>query len=352
MRISLVCFTAGGERVCGKIMEVLEASGHECLGYKKGSFAGRLPLGDIPGSLGEWTKSAFSQQDALIFIGATGIAVRAVAPFVKSKTTDPACIAVDEQGNYVIPLLSGHIGGANRLAREIGAGIGALPVITTATDLHGLFAVDEWARANRLYITDMTRAKQIAASLLEGKSCGFFSSFPIQGERPPELAPESADADTEVSMEVSIASRARNEQALQLIPRCLVLGIGCRKNTPAAAIAALVTDTLKAAGISEKAVLGAASIDLKAKEAGLLEFCEERDLPFQVFSSEELAAVEGEFSVSQFVSSITGVDNVCERAAVLASGNGRLIVKKKARDGVTVAAALRKPELKWPEREK
>lgn len=345
MKISLVCFTASGETVCGKIMEVLEAGGHECLGYKKGNFTGKLCLANLSGSLGEWTKCAFLQQDALIFIGATGIAVRAVAPFVKSKATDPACIVIDEQGNYVIPLLSGHIGGANQLAREIGTAIGALPVITTATDLHGLFAVDEWARSNRLYITDMIRAKQIAASLLEGKKCGVFSSFPIQGKRPPELT----DEDAEMSVEVSIASRARNEQALQLVPCCLVLGIGCRKNTPTSAISALVEETLNAAGISEKAVFGVASIDLKAEETGLLEFCKDRNFSFQVFSSEELAAVEGNFSVSQFVSSITGVDNVCERAAVLASGNGRLIVKKKARDGVTVAAALREPELKWPE---
>lgn len=348
MKISLVCFTAGGETVCGKIMEVLAAEGHECRGYKKGSFTAKLCLGNISGSLSEWTKRVFSQQDALIFIGATGIAVRAVAPFVKSKTTDPACIAVDEQGNYVIPLLSGHIGGANQLARKISAGIGALPVITTATDLHGLFAVDEWARMNKLYITDMTRAKQIAASLLEEKTCGVFSSFPIQGKRPPELTV----GDAEMSIEISIASHARNQHALQLIPPCLVLGIGCRKNTPTSAISALVGETLKAAGISEKAVFKVASINLKAEEPGLLEFCKERKFSFQVFSPEELAAVEGNFSVSQFVSSITGVDNVCERAAVLASGNGRLIVKKKARDGVTVAAALQEPELKWPETEK
>lgn len=146
MNIRLICFTSAGARVCERIRNNLAALGHECEGYKKGSFSGGEGLSETPLSLKEWTGDSFSSQDALIFVGAVGIAVRAIAPFVKSKAADPACIAVDEKGLYVIPLLSGHIGGANELAEELAQGLGALAVITTATDLNGIFAVDQWAR--------------------------------------------------------------------------------------------------------------------------------------------------------------------------------------------------------------
>ena len=97
-------------------------------------------------SLAEWTGVQFVQSDALIFVGAAGIAVRAIAPHCKSKTTDPAVVVVDECGRFAVPILSGHLGGANDLARTIAAVCGAVPVITTATDAHGIFAVDEWAK--------------------------------------------------------------------------------------------------------------------------------------------------------------------------------------------------------------
>lgn len=346
MKIRLICFTSSGAEVCGRMVELLARMGHVCQGYKKGTFQGGESFSVVDGSLREWTEESFSSQDALIFVGAVGIAVRAIAPFVKSKTSDPACIAVDEQGNYVIPLLSGHIGGANELAEELAQGLGALAVITTATDLNGLFAVDQWARENSMRICDMGLAKQMSADLLEGKTIGYFTSFPIQGTPPKELA-EGPGSGTE--LEISIAASPRSRKALQLIPRCVVLGIGCRKGTSAEAIEWMVQEVLRDGGISPYAMCAVASIDLKAQEKGLLEFCETWRLPFEVYSARELEAVSGDFSVSEFVSSITGVDNVCERAAVLASGNGRLIVKKHAGNGVTVAAAVREPELVWPE---
>ncbi len=346
MDMKLICFTSSGAKICGRVMKILSERGHNCRGYKKGSFQGGAELETAHGSLKEWTGAAFSSQDAILFIGAVGIAVRAIAPFVKSKAADPACIVIDEQGNYIIPILSGHIGGANRMAEEIAAGLNALAIITTATDLNGLFAVDEWAGEHRLRIGDMGLAKQMSADLLEGKNIGYFTSFPIQGTPPKGLA-EGSGSGTE--LEISIAASPRSRKALQLIPRCVVLGIGCRKGTSAEAIEWMVQEVLRDGGISPYAMCAVASIDLKAQEKGLLEFCETWRLPFEVYSARELEAVSGDFSVSEFVSSITGVDNVCERAAVLASGNGRLIVKKHAGNGVTVAAAVRDPELVWPE---
>ena len=120
-------------------------------------------------SLAEWTGVQFVQSDALIFVGAAGIAVRAIAPHCKSKTTDPAVVVVDECGRFAVPILSGHLGGANDLARAIAAVCGAVPVITTATDAHGIFAVDEWAKHQNCMVLEPERIKLVSGKLLAGQ---------------------------------------------------------------------------------------------------------------------------------------------------------------------------------------
>lgn len=148
-------------------------------------------------SLAEWTTAAFAQNEALIFVGAVGIAVRAIAPFCRSKASDPAVVVVDECGHFAVPLLSGHLGGANDLARAIAALCGAVPVITTATDAHGLFAVDEWARHQNCRVLELERIKTVSGKLLAGEPVLFWSEFPIAGPAPAGVnaapAPEAAD---------------------------------------------------------------------------------------------------------------------------------------------------------------
>lgn len=345
MNISLISFTQHGTLVCFETMEALRKDGHICSGYAKGNFEAAGDILQITGSLKEWTGERFDNADALIFIGATGIAVRAIAPFAKSKKTDPACIVIDEQGKFVIPLLSGHIGGANELARRIAERTGALPVITTATDLNGLFAVDEWANKNNMHISNMKLAKKVASELLQKKNVSLESSFEINGRLPEGLVWRreiTAENECNVGIDISVSAEEPAENVLKLIPRQVVLGIGCRRNTPFEIIEQEVEAALKEAGISGEAVCRIASIDLKKDEQGLIEFAGKAGVPFETFTSEELSAVPGDFSTSSFVSSVTGVDNVCERSAVLTSRCGELIMKKRANNGVTVAAALKK----------
>ena len=139
--------------------------------------------------LAEWTSTQFAQADALIFVGAVGIAVRAIAPHCKSKASDPAVVVLDECGRFAVPILSGHLGGANDLARALAAVCGAVPVITTATDANGLFAVDEWAKHQHCLVAEPARIKKVSSALLAGRTVRFASDWPIQGTPPAGVEP-------------------------------------------------------------------------------------------------------------------------------------------------------------------
>lgn len=276
----------------------------------------------------------WDEYDALIFVCACGIAVRSIAPHLKSKTRDPAVIVIDDCGSFVIPILSGHIGGANAIAEKIAEVIGAEAVITTATDIGGHFSPDSFAAANDLIITDIDAAKRIASSVLDGEKIGFFTTYECINM--PEEITKSLNCHTGIT--VGISENAPFPVTLRLVPRNIVLGIGCKRSITTSAVETAVFSFLKEAKIGFERVCAAATIDLKSNEKGLLEFCEKYRLKLYTYTSEELLNTEGDFTSSDFVKTVTGVDNVCERSAVKCSG-GKLVLKKKAADGVTVAAA-------------
>ena len=294
------------------------------------------------GGLAFWTEEAFGANDALVFIGAAGIAVRAIAPHVRTKVHDPAVVVLDELGTFAIPVLSGHLGGANELAVRLARCVGALPVVTTATDVHGLFAVDSWARKQGLTVVNPERIKWISARLLAGETVKLKSLYPIKGAYPAQV-----EADEE-GYDILITHRTRGRaEALRLVPKIVTAGIGCKKGTAAETIGEAFDAALRKSGCHAAAVKAVATIDLKADEPGLLSFCENHGLPLYTYSAAELAAVPGSFTGSAFVKKTTGVDNVCERAAVLCGG--RLLSQKEAGNGVTVALAIEEPKLSFGE---
>lgn len=350
--LSLAAFTARGCELAAKIAAVFPGSS-VWAPEKLGSDA--LPLPDLHA----WTGERFAGGGALVFVGAAGIAVRAVAPFVKDKFTDPAVLSVDEAGRYVIPLLSGHVGGANALARRIAEVTGGEAAISTATDVSGLFAVDVWAAEQELAICGREAAKHISAALLRGEKVGFCSDFPAEGPLPEGVLEVSA-AQSVSDPSVTEASAAHGEggehlrpelgvrvtldeeasafaETLRLIPKVVTVGVGCRRGISEEEIRAVVLNVLHEHHISPKAVCRLATIDVKKDEAGLLAFAERMGWPICFFTAEELSAVPGEFAASAFVKDTVGVDNVCERAAVFSGG--KLLIKKQAGGGVTVAAS-------------
>ena len=283
----------------------------------------------------------FAWADALVFVGSAGIAVREIAPHVTDKRTDPAVIVIDELGRFVIPLLSGHIGGANALAGKLAASLAATPVITTATDINGKFSVDAWAAKNGYVIDSMAAAKAVSAAILE-EPVPLQSDFPIAGKLPEGVVNGSHG---NVGILISWAIKQPFPCTLRLIPRVLHLGIGCRRGIDEAAIRSAVEKTLADYQIDSRGVCCVASIDLKADEAGLLAYCRSMNWPIRFYSAEELQKAEGVFTSSAFVRDVTGVDNVCERAALL--GAETLLVKKTACNGVTVAVAAEHLEISF-----
>ena len=251
-------------------------------------------------------------------------------------------VAVDECGRFAVPLLSGHLGGANRLARRIGAVCGALPVITTATDANGAFAVDEWAVRQGCCVLDVPRIKRVSAKILAGGMAVLRSPWPVAGTPPAGVAADGGAFDWELTVHSADAG------ALRLVPRIAVLGVGCRRGIGQQAMEEAFAALLAQSGLCAEAFYKVCSIDLKRDEPGLRAFCAAHGFAFETFSAAQLAAVEGRFSSSGFVQSVTGVDNVCERSAVLGSG-GTLYCKKQAGGGVTMAAAMAPfaPDWRW-----
>lgn len=323
MKLAALAFTEKGLFLAQRIQGLLANDGEIT--------AERCP----PNGLHDWTARQFDAADALVFVGAAGIAVRAIAPFIADKTRDPAVIAVDECAGFVIPLLSGHIGGANALAERLAALLGARAVITTATDCGGLFAIDSWAVGQGYAIVNPECIKRVSARLLSGEAIRLKSAFATALD--PELAGEILLTDRP-PFDAEICFKSGDRSALQLVPRVLALGVGCKKGTPASEIHAAFDRLCADFNLEPCAYNQVYSIDIKAKEPGLLAFCRDEGLPLVTFSAQALAGLPGAFTASDFVRRTTGVDNVCERSAVLGSG-GVLLIKKQTFNGVTMAVA-------------
>lgn len=331
MKAVLFTFSRQGVQTSKRIMASLSPA-WDCLLYAPEKYT-EEGVQALTRDLACETGSRWAQVDALIYVAACGIAVRAIGPWLRDKTRDPAVICVDVKGCFAISLLSGHIGGANSLARTIAEAIGAIPVITTATDLNQRFAVDEWACKHGFVISSLAAAKAVSAAILEG-DVPFQSDGPVNGPLPPGLIPGQ---DGPVGLCFSTRTKEPFDTTLRLIPKALVLGIGCRRGTSKAQILTAIEALFTQHGLDPRAIKACASITLKADEQGLVEACAHLGLPLVFHTPEALAALTGEFTASPFVQHITGVDNVCERSAAM--GGGRIIIKKTAREGVTLALA-------------
>lgn len=399
-RVLLITCSVRGYATMQKLAKKLEnISGAEIITKVK---CEALPEVSMRETVKACVDTYFGQVDAIVFVTASGIAVRSVAEHLAHKSEDPAIVCMDECGKHVISLVSGHAGGANALTQMLADVMWATPVITTATDVEGSFSIDDYAREHNLVVTDWAKAKAISAEVLATGAEPVWIEEPAvtQGEEKGACEIRKVQKSTGIEVGKIETDGCKNEvdgcknridgsekkvdgcenrvdvkrlqigshqviitpkdvpvdaQTLQLIPRCIVAGVGCKKGTSAEKIEHVVQEAFAKAGLRMEALCAVASIDLKKEEAGLLEFCETRNVPFETYTAEELQAVPGTYSASEFVSGVTGVDNVCERSAVKYASEhgmnqdqrllcmqvdaGELLLHKQAQDGVTLALA-------------
>lgn len=345
MKLSVISFTENGKQLSECIVKLLEKELEIKLytkceaGIKDDIYSDILFLKK---SVGDWAKERMQEQNALLFIGACGIAVRAVAPFLTDKLHDVPVLVMDEKGKYVIPILSGHMGGANDLANHIAEKTGAEAVITTATDLNKKFAVDLFAKRNRLYIANKDGIVKVSSKVLAGKEITMSIEAGheiIGGESGIRFVPYPPMGVVDV---VVTSKDDMFDTSLLLKPREYVIGIGCKKGKKANEIDDFILKAIKKKGISIMQIFALSSISQKRDEQGIVEWCRKEGIPFFTYTAEDLREVNGTFTKSMFVKNQVGVDNVCERAAVKACGeDGKLILPKVAENGMTIAVAKR-----------
>jgi len=319
MKHAVLFFTQSGEKVAAAVREGLDA-----VVYDKGKE-----------SVAEFVKNNWEHCESFLFIGAAGIAVRLIAPFIRAKDEDPAVIVIDDMGKNVIPILSGHLGGANRLGRAIAQKIGAACILTTGTDIHGAFAVDTWAGENGCVIGNIQNIKHVSGALLRGETVGFYSDFEFEGSLPENVQEGMFPHGICLSL---TESKRPFPITLNVIPKIVTIGAGCRKGTDSTAFERFICDMLFDCDISLKAVKKMATIDRKQEEKAILDFCRKFSIELETFTGDELMRQKGEFAASEFVKRIVGADNVCERSAWACEQGEKVYLKRKtARAGMTAA---------------
>ena len=336
-----------------KLAEILSRNLSESDVYISQKIA-ETPLGHLLfQSLSETLSHKFSQYSSHIFIMSTGIVVRVIAPLVKSKLEDPAVVVVDDQANHAISLLSGHLGGANALTLKIADIIGADPVITTATEVNRVPAIDMLAKEKNLFIENPEAIKTVNMALLKGDKIHVHDPFKFLANCLPNSAPrtyggakkhfEKASRDKEfegvAGVYVDDVKAELPAQILILRPASLVAGIGCNRDTGMEEMKALLQDVLETNNLASSSLKCMASIDVKADEPGLITLAQDLGLTVIFFSRQELNQVKGIKNPSTIVEKHVGVKSVCEAAAIRAAQNGTLIVPKQSTRNVTLAIA-------------
>lgn len=314
----------------------------------------------------EAVREQWEKKDALVFIMAAGIVVRTIAPYVKSKTTDPAVLVLDQEGRFVISLLSGHLGGANALSKKLASFIGGIPVITTATDVAGVPAMDEFAKKNGLRIENIEALKYISSAMIEGKPLNILTEKPIEGSFPghakvrivtPGSSPEHAGAPSvliagDCQCYKAAAGALTELPCLKLTVRDLVVGVGCKKDTPPEKLLEAFKDFSDSHGVRPENIRGVATIELKKDEPCIRALAKKLGAELYIYSKETVETVDLDdaggkaIESSDFVRQITGVGSVCEACAYLGAGRGKILAGKTKYSGITFALAKDERALK------
>ncbi|MGI6545261.1 MAG: cobalt-precorrin 5A hydrolase [Fastidiosipilaceae bacterium] len=354
-RIAVFFLTPQGEALSGRL---LSDEAGEQFNLTRSTTLEIKKLAELP--------AVFERYDGLIMIMAMGIVVRKIAPLLRGKEIDPAVVVLDQKARFAISLLSGHLGGANELAREVCAVLGrsCVPIITTATDLEEVTAFDLFAKETGSKIANIAALPTVSGDLVAGRPVGFVSDLEVErdfsemvirldrGQPPPDrihsyvvfstrtdlLECSNEDQPTKPSQDLN------SNAALRIYPRILFVGIGCKQGVEASYLSDCLDHLLEEIGESPLSIAAVATIDLKGKEPALLTLCQERGIPLITYTARELnraitsaQALGIDFGESTFVRQTVGVPSVSGPAAWLASEKGDLLVDKRRFSGVTIS---------------
>ena len=352
MKIAVIALTRQGAVQAGRVAAGLSGlSGAEVDVILPQKFAGHLP-GAIPysGKLAAQLGRAFGEYNAVVAIMALGIVFRLLAPHIRDKRQDPAVVVMDEGGRFAISALSGHLGGANDLARYLEKTLDTTAVITTATDVHGLAAVDVLARVYGFVMEPFALVREVNAAIVNGDLVTLYTDLTLEPRLTRGIAvfplslyhPGERENGRVVLVTDNLMADAQ-PGALFLRPKNLIAGIGCRSGASPGKVRDALLEALKAAGKSAASLCRLATVDLRASEPGLLETAAEWKIPLLSFTRDEIKAAfdrfQGKLSFSPFVFKQIGVGGVCEPVALLAAPGSDLILPKMKQNGVTVALA-------------
>jgi len=294
----------------------------------------------------------FNHYESLIFIMATGIVVRTLSTFLTHKSSDPAVVVVDEKGRFAVSLISGHLGGANELARRVAILTGGKPVITTASDVHETLAVDLLAQRLECFPVDLNVLKKCTYALLQGEKVGIYPDLlrpylSIGGKGNLVFYKTLRDLlNSDCLYKVIISNRQVEreicrcrEKVIVLNPRNLVVGIGCNRNTSRTEIENTIKRFFDTWGLCVNSIKKIASIDAKSGEEGLTSFAKKYHLEMEFFTSRQLNEVACPSPSSKSALKAVGSTGVCEPAALLGAGVKTLLYPKAKTPNVTIAVA-------------
>ena len=331
MRTAIYCVSKTGYKTCLKVKENVYNNLHI---YVSGRVANLLNLENenienlfiINERVPVLLEKTFNKYDLHIFVAATGAVVRIIEGKFKSKDTDPAVITIDDHANFVISLLSGHLGGANEECKKIASGIGAIPVITTASDVGGKIAVDTLSQKIKAKLNDLDGAKRVTSLIVNGENVSLH-------------LPKNIVNHDENSAGAIIVSNRKNIEISKIIPQNIFIGIGCKRGVSKEHIIEKLKYAMDKQNLELSAIKMAASAWVKSDETGLLEAMKELDIPIKFFEKEEILKLEDLIEEkSEYVKKTIGVYGVSEPCAFLASsGKGAFLAKKIKLDGMTLS---------------
>ena len=295
--------------------------------------------------MGPTLSATWKSYDCHVHVISVGAVVRMIGPLLENKKVDPAVVCIDDGGKYSICVLSGHVGRGNAFAQRIATAIGALPIVSTASDVRGTLTVDILGRELGWQLDDPDRNLTAGCAAVVNEERVLFVQetgephfWPLDRELPPgveyihsldEVIPDEYSMLLVATDRQFAASHpAHFARSVIYRPKSLVLGIGCDRGTPCRVLANGIDKLLAEEQLSLACVRAVATIDVKADEAGLLELCQQRNWPLQTHAASELDAVQGVETPSEIVKRYVGTRSVAEAACLLEAGARTLLVPK------------------------